>query len=123
MRPRKFLLVTKALTTAGLLAACKKDDLPPTPGNPKGTWAVEHHDGGTPVTTEPPPQPSASTNASTPLVPVACTPPTAIPPPGNPKGSGYDTPKAPPLNKPVGNPKGSHYDAGKPKKPVVDDSR
>ena len=89
MRPRKFLLVTKALTTAGLVAACKKEDLPPPPGNPKGTIAV-------PTDAAPPPPPPANPKGSmyaTPDAAPSATPSSGTlpkkppPPPGNPKGT------------------------------------
>jgi len=96
MRPRKFLLVTKALTTAGLLAACKKEDLPPPPGNPKGMPANPKgsiYDAGA---APPPPPPSIDTTGIG---------PGPITPPGNPKGTMYDAGlRKPP---PPGNPKGT----------------
>ncbi|MBX3233414.1 MAG: hypothetical protein KIT84_37575 [Labilithrix sp.] len=80
MRPRKFLLITKALTTAGLITACKKEDAPPPPppGNPKGSIAYEQDAAPTPTPTPPPP-----------------------PPPANPKGVHYDAeaPLPPPTKK------------------------
>jgi len=64
MRPRRFLLVTKALSAAGLVAACGKENAPPPPGNPKGSIA---YDAGPPLPLpgnpkgsnyEPPPPPT-----------------------------------------------------------------
>lgn len=94
MRPRRFLLVTKALTAAGLVAACGKETgaVQPLPGNPKGVTYDEPK----------PTPPDAGSNIA--------------PLPANPKGSNYDNappPSAgPPVLPPPGNPKGSHYDAG-----------
>ena len=79
MRPRRFLLVTKALSAASLVAACGKESTttPPLPGNPKGSTYDR-------------PPPSATT--------LGGAPPKTIPPPGNPKGAHYDAggPKLPP---------------------------
>jgi hypothetical protein len=82
MRPKRFLLVTAALSTV----ACGKQAAQPEPpeagvmnlpANPKGSF----YDAGL----EPPPPPPPPTTTQT-----------VIPPPANPKGSHYDaglTPK------------------------------
>ncbi len=110
MKSRRFLLVTKALGSASLLLACKKESMvQPLPGNPKGS----HYDE------------TSAQDAGTPK---------AEPLPGNPKGSSYDeglapSAKAAPIPppsvvatttqkiRPPANPKGSHYDAGSPLAP------
>jgi len=80
MRPRKFLLVTKALTTAGLLAACKKEDIPPPPGNPKGNFATQTDAAPIP----PPANPKGSGYAIAPDAPEAgAIGPGDMSPPGN----------------------------------------
>lgn len=112
MRSRKFLLVTKALTTASIAVACKKEELAspaeagnPYPANPKG---AVYDEGMLPAT------PDAG---AVPIGPPTITP--VIPLPANPKGSHYDAPRPEPTTQPTtkrhplpGNPKGTRYDGG-----------
>jgi hypothetical protein len=48
VRPRRFLLLSTALSSATIVSACKKDTIEPPPGNPKGAI----YDAGEPL---PPP--------------------------------------------------------------------
>lgn len=117
MRPRRFLLLTTALGSTALIAACKKEaSHEPPPGNPKGTI----YDNGT---SQPPP---ANPKGSFYDAGVTPTPPPTVGAETTPSGgadAGTTTiPKPPPSAKATvgpgptrlpGNPKGSHYDAGK----------
>lgn len=112
MRPRRFLLVTTALSSATLVASCKKEAMhEPLPGNPKGAI----YDGAGPVIPPPanpkgsgyddglpPPKPLADAadggtpgqngvNEDADAKPKREPPPIIPHPPANPKGSHYDT--------------------------------
>jgi hypothetical protein len=106
VRPRRFLLVTSALSSASLVAACKKEPLPTEPpvANPKATF----YDAGA----APPPPIAANPKGSQYALP-------------RPADAGDDGPSANPLPPPIvrgdagaapltpkmpANPKGSHYD-------------
>ena len=108
MRPRRFLLVTAALSSATFVAACKKE---PLPGNPKGSV----YDDAPPPPPPANPKGSAYDDGVSPPKPLVDTPdggevdggPPAVKPtpdagpviprmPANPKGSHYDDKKPPP---------------------------
>lgn len=83
MRTRRFVLLTKALGSASLLAACEKDrGVETTPANPKGSF----YDAG--VAIEPASTPAPDGGATPTPEPVP--PPRVVPLPANPKGSHYD---------------------------------
>lgn len=121
MRPRRFLLVTTALSSATLVAACKKEAVhEPPPGNPKGAI---YDDAGPPL--PPPANPKGSGYDA------GLPPPKPLVDPGHATdggasdhdGGGADAgakqkrEPRPIIPHPPANPKGSHYDDGM-KKPT-----